>query len=380
MAMDLVRPLGRAGINAAVVAKRDEPEVFSRFTRALVETAGHSEPDEQVVDHLIEFGRRQSSPPVLFYTSDKTLLLTSRFRARLAEVFTFVIPDHGLISELVDKVRFQALAERLSLPVPRARILAAAGQEYPPDLGLSFPVVLKPASRLDYMRWATLEPRSKAYRVASLEELRLLWPRLSGSGLVAVAQELVPGHENQMVSYHAYIDDEGCILGDFTGRKVRTYPHEFGHTTALTISADRQVAEVGREILQRLAFSGVVKLDFKRGPDGQLHLLEINPRFSLWHHAGAAAGVNIPAIVYGELTGRPRPHAVSARPGTTWCKAWRDPVSARKDGVSLRRWMRWALDADTTSVLAWDDPMPFLRGMMWTRAKQRLLSPFVKRC
>lgn len=378
--MDLVRPLGRAGINAAVVAKRDEPEVFSRFTRALIETAGHSEPDEQVVDHLIEFGRRQSSPPVLFYTSDKTLLLTSRFRARLSEAFTFVIPDHDLISELVDKVKFQTLAERLSLPVPRARILAAAGQESPPDLGLSFPVVLKPASRLDYMRWATLEPRSKAYRVASLEELRLLWPRLSGSGLVAVAQELVPGHENQIVSYHAYIDDKGCTLGDFTGRKIRTYPHEFGHTTALTISADRQVAEVGREILQRLAFSGVVKLDFKRGPDGQLHLLEINPRFSLWHHAGAAAGVNIPAIVYGDLTGRPRPRAVSARPGTTWCKAWRDPVSARKDGVSLRQWMRWALDADTTSVLAWDDPMPFLRGMMWTRAKQRLLSPFVKRC
>lgn len=378
MAMDVVRPLGRAGIDAAVVAQPGDPERFSRFTRAVIETAGHSESDEQVVDHLIEFGRRQPSPPVLFYTDDKTLSLASRFRERLREAFTFMIPDHELVCDLVDKGRFQALAERLSLPVPPARVLTAAEQGPPPDLGLRFPVVLKPVTRLDYVRWATLESRGKAYHVASAEELRVLWPRLAAGQVVAVAQEMVSGHENQIVSYHAYVDDEGRIVGEFTGRKIRTYPPEFGHTTALTISADREVADVGRDILAHLGFSGVVKLDFKRGPDGQLHLLEINPRFSLWHHPGAAAGVNIPSLVHGDLTGRPRPRAVSARPGTTWVKPWRDPLAARHDGISLWRWMRWALRVDTTSVLAWDDPMPFLHGMVWTRAKRRFLKPFVK--
>jgi predicted ATP-grasp superfamily ATP-dependent carboligase len=379
MAMDLVRPLGRAGIDAAVVARPGDPERFSRFTRAVIETAGHSEPDEQVVDHLIDFGQRQSSPPVLFYTSDKTLTLTSRFRERLREAFAFVIPDHGLVCDLVDKARFQVLAERLSLPVPRARVLDAAKQVPSPDLDLRFPVVIKPVTRLDYVRWAGLESRAKAYHVACAEDLRVLWPRLAASQVVVVAQEMVRGHENQIVSYHAYVDDDGCIVGEFTGRKIRTYPPEFGHTTALTVSADREAADIGRNILQSLGFSGVAKLDFKRGPDGQLHLLEINPRFSLWHHPGAAAGVNIPALVHGDLTGRPRPRAVSARPGTTWVKPWRDPPAARGDGISLRRWMLWALRADTTSVLAWDDPMPFLRGMVWTRAKQRFLTLFVKR-
>lgn len=374
MAMDVVRPLGRAGIHVAVVAQPDDPERFSRFTRAVIETAGHSEPDEQVIDHLIEFGRRQPSPVVLFYTDDKTLSLASRYRDSLRETFTFVMPDHGLVCDLVDKARFQALAERLSLPVPRARVLAPAEQGPPPDLDLRFPVVLKPVTRLDYVRWASLESRAKAYHVASEEDLRLLWPRLTAGQVVAVAQEMVPGHENQIVSYHAYVDDDGCIVDDFTGRKIRTYPPEFGHTTALSISDDREVADLGRDILQRLDFAGVVKLDFKRGPDGQLHLLEINPRFSLWHNPGAAAGVNIPALVHGDLTGRPRPRPVSARPGTTWVKLWRDPLAAREDGISLRRWMRWALGADTTSVLAWDDPMPFLRGMMWAGAKHRLPS------
>lgn len=376
--MDLLRPLGLAGIDAAVVARGDDPEAFSRLTRALIETTGHSEPDPHVIDHLIEFGRRQSSPAVLFYSSDKTLLLTSRFRERLSEVFTFVIADHGLICDLIDKGRFQALAERLSLPVPRASLLAAEGQGPPPDLDLHFPVVLKPARRVDYLHWAKLESRSKACHVASAEELRLLWPRLAASGIVAVAQELIPGHENQIVSYHAYVDADGCIVGDFTGRKIRTYPPEFGHTTALTVTADRELADVGRDVLERLGLSGVVKLDFKRGPDGRLHLLEVNPRFSLWHHAGAAAGVNIPALVYGDLTGRPRPRPVTARPGTTWVKPWRDPLAARADGIPLRRWLRWALRTDTRSVLAWRDPMPFLRGIIWAQMKRRLPASVVK--
>ncbi len=381
MAMDLVRPLRRAGIDAAVVAQPGGPEQYSRFARAVIETADHSEPDEQVVDRLIEFGRRQSPPPVLFYTDDKTLLLTSRFRERLREVFTFVAPDRGIICDLVDKACFQALADRLSLPVLRARLVAAAEQGPPPDLDLRFPVVLKPASRLDDARWgAAVQHHGKASKVVSAEDLRLLWPRLVASEVVAVAQELVPGHENQIVSYHAYVDAADGIVGEFTGRKIRTYPPEFGHTTALTVSADPQVADVGRDILQRLDFSGVVKLDFKRGPDGQLHLLEVNPRFSLWHHPGAAAGVNIPALVYGDLVGRPRPRAVSARPGTTWVKPWRDPAAARADGISLRQWTRWALRADTTSVLAWDDLMPFARGIVWARGKQRLPTAFLKRC
>src|SRR5215470_19812901 len=39
--------------------------------------------------------------------------------------------------------------------------------------------------------------------------------------------------------------------------------------------------------------TGVAKPDFKRAPDGRLLLLEINPRFNLWHHLGAVAGVNL---------------------------------------------------------------------------------------
>jgi D-aspartate ligase len=93
------------------------------------------------------------------------------------------------------------------------------------------------------------------------------------------------------------VDVSGAIVGEFTGRKIRTFPRDYGHSTAVEIVSLPDVAEVGRDVVARLGVRGVAKLDFKRDDHGRLHLLEINPRFNLWHHPDAVAGVNLPAMV-----------------------------------------------------------------------------------
>jgi predicted ATP-grasp superfamily ATP-dependent carboligase len=137
-------------------------------------------------------------------------------------------------------------------------------------------------------------------------------------------------------------------------------PVEYGDSSALEITDQEDVLTLGRSIIRRLGLKGVAKLDFKRGADGSLHLLEVNPRFTLWHQLGARAGVNIPALVYGDLLGRTRPRASRARAGVRWCKVWTDHRAARSDGMPLWRWLTWALGVEAKRALAWDDPWPFL--------------------
>jgi predicted ATP-grasp superfamily ATP-dependent carboligase len=124
------------------------------------------------------------------------------------------------------------------------------------------------------------------------------------------------------------------------------------------------VLALGRTLVKRMKFTGVCKFDFKRGPDGQLRLLEVNPRFNLWHHLGAVAGVNLPALVYGDLIGAPRPIVVPAMPGFRWCKPWKDNAAARTAGTSLAQWVPWLLRCQAKSGLAWDDPFPLFGAML----------------
>jgi D-aspartate ligase len=360
--MDLVRPLGLAGIRSAVVARPGSRTRYSRFTAAVIDWIDPWKQPEALVDRLIAFGRSQQDRPVLYYEGDWDLLLVSRYRDRLSEWFRFVVPAPELVEDLVDKDRFRVLADRLGLPVPASRRLTPAG-EGPDAVDLRFPLVLKPITR-QIATWGGLAGNSKALAVEDRRRLDALWPAIAATGEDVLVQELVPGPETLIESYHVYVDDAGEVAAEFTGRKIRTYPERFGFSSALEITESAAVRELGRSVVRRLDLRGVAKLDFKRDPDGRLKLLEVNPRFNLWHHPGAVAGVNLPAFVYADLTGVPRPAASHARPGVRWCHVGRDVRARSAAGLPFARWLRWVLGCEARSALAMDDPMPVLQGTL----------------
>lgn len=365
--IDLVRALGIAGIGSIVVSPPGDFTRYSRHRRGVVSRLDAAHQPELLADRLVSFARGRDEQPVLFYNGDWDLLMVSRLRERLAEGFRFVIPDAELVEDLVDKRRFQRRSAELGLPVPRAFELLAGAE--PPDLELRYPLVVKPLTR-EHSTWQPLA-RAKVRPVANPAELRALGDELAEAGIDVLVQEEVPGPETLIESHHVYVDAAGQIAGEFTGRKIRTYPAAYGYSTALEVTHAPDVAAVGRDVLQKLDFRGVAKLDFKRHPvDGSLHLLEINPRFNLWHHPGAKAGVNIPALVYDDLTGRPRGPQPVARPGVRWCSPWRDVQAVRESGDSVVRWAAWMLRAEAKCAIAWDDPLP-LPGAVAHRALRR---------
>jgi predicted ATP-grasp superfamily ATP-dependent carboligase len=290
------------------------------------------------------------------------LLLVSRNRQLLQKYFRFAIANQQLVEDLVDKARFQRLAERLALPVPPAQRLHSAVDAE--DLKLHFPIVVKPLTRRPEL-WKAVVKSGKALRIDTREDFRRVWPALRTSGVELLAQEMIPGSETCIESYHVYVNADGRILGEFTGRKIRTYPRQYGDSTALITTDEADVTALGRELVERLQLRGVAKFDFKRAPDGKLYLLEVNPRFNLWHHLGALAGVNLPALVYGDLLGHPKLRVTSAKAGLRWCRAWQDGLAARESHVKMMHWMSWTMTCEAKRLLAWDDPMPIVGGAAW---------------
>jgi predicted ATP-grasp superfamily ATP-dependent carboligase len=284
-----------------------------------------------------------------------------------------MLADAALVDQLVDKDRFQALAERRNLPVPPAHRVPTANGGPPPALDVAFPVVVKPLVRTG--DWAEAGYDGKALRVAGPEEWAAVWPRLARARSDVVVQQFIPGPESAIESYHAYVDDRGVTAAEFTGRKIRTYPVRYGFSTAVEVVELPDVAALGRDVLAALGVRGVAKADFKRDERGRLHLLEVNPRFNLWHHPAAVAGVNLPALVHADLTGRPRPPGRRAIRRVTWCTPLSDLRAAHATGMSPLRWMRFARRCDAVSGLSRDDPLPFLRGTLKHAVGRRLPHP-----
>jgi D-aspartate ligase len=365
----LLRTLGLAGLPCAAITEPGSPLLYSRFTRAAIPWTEEITADsENLVDRLMHFAAVQPEPPVLFYENTDHLLLISRYRERLTTAFRFVIAEPTLVEDLVDKVRFQVLAERLHLPVPVTCRIKPAETPVPPELDLRFPVVVKPPNRS--AAWRDIGGWHKALQFDKPGDLREVWSRMAGVGGEFLVQEMVPGPETCIESYHVYVDGKGQIAGEFTGRKIRTFPVSCGHSTALTITAAADVSALGRDLVGRLALRGVAKFDFKRAPDGRLVLLEVNPRFNLWHHLGAVAGVNLPALVYADLVGLPRPVMQEAQAGVRWCDLGNDWRAAKANGMDLPAWVFSVLGYEA-KALNWDDPLPFLRAVLLRSKRTR---------
>lgn len=387
--LSLVRALGLAGIPVAVVAAdRRSPVARSRYVRQVVEAPSFVDAPAEAVRALVRFGRAQPSAPVLFTEGDHDLLAISRARAALAGLFRLALPSEGLVEELVDKLRFAALAERLGLPVPLTRRLVRGSLAAQTAGWDRFPCVVKPALRTRWfhspLRGPALHGDQKAVRVASRDELLRLLPLLERHETDLVLQEAVPGGEDRIVSYHAYVREDGERAAEFTGRKVRTSPRTYGMSSCLEITDDAEVARTGRAIVERLGLTGVVKLDLKRDPrDGRLLLLEANPRFTLWHHPAALAGVNVPALVYRDLVEphrRPAP-APRARPGVRWMLLRSElralPEHRAAGELGVPRWLLEAWHADVREDWMWSDPVPGLVDA--AAAARRVMGRMVRR-
>ena len=368
---DLIRALGMAGIRSACLKRPGWPADRSRFTERRIDWADNWREPERLLANLIDYASDLPDPPPLFFQHDGDVTFVSRHREALRPYFRFTIASAELVEQCVDKTIFAVAAQRVGLPVPRSVVIWPGVQTDLPELDLEPPLIVKPLIRRDDW-WRPLAGAAKAIEVCSHEELERIWPSLAEAGVDLVVQELIPGGEDRIESYHGYVDPGGEVAAEFTGRKVRTYPPRFGETTACEITDAGDVRELGRECMRLLRLAGVAKLDFKRGPDGRLHLLEANPRFNLWHLPGAAAGVNIPAVVYADLLGLPRPRVGPVRPGVRYSVVWKDFHAAREAGEPIRGWARWQAGCATRHNLALDDPMPFVGGMVLKRLRSRV--------
>ena len=139
-----------------------------------------------------------------------------------------------------------------------------------------------------------------------------------------------------MVSYHVYVDEKGEVAAEFTGRKIRTIPAEYGHTSSLTITDDPEVARLGREVCRRPrpARRRQARLQVRTGraPPPVRDQRAAHPLGT-----PGRAGRGQPA---GDHVRRPHRHAPAGARRIRTCLDWvhpKDVLAARAHGISMRR-------------------------------------------
>jgi len=387
----LVRSLGREGI--PVVLARDGRTVFeraSRYCREFLTLPNYAACAEAALEALCEYGARQEEKPVAFFNGETDLVLFSQHRETLSEYFEILLAPHPLVRSLVDKDAFGMLAAEHDLPVPRTLTPKTRREVFEAAEQLGYPCVVKPVTQCRWHDPRILEALGlrKAMLVSSPDEMESLLDRLPDVDGGEMVQQYIPGDDSQHFDCHLYLDRNGTPRGTVVGQKLRIYPIHFGSGCYARRVDNPEVESVSLQALAKLGYTGAANINLKRhAATGEYHILEINPRFSLWTILDAAAGVNLPLMQYCEAVGEELPVPTPPQHPVYW--RWlgadvRALAGYRRSGEMTRRQCLRSLFSYRRNtqfhVFAWDDPLPVAASWWFgSRYGMRRLGSFLKR-
>jgi D-aspartate ligase len=381
--INLVRPLAIASIPVVLgTDDEDEPALRSRYVMETCRLPSPVAAPRDAVDALLRAGTllryRVGARLPLIVGRDDWLGLLHRHRAAIERHFTFLACDSDLGEVLLDKARFHELALARGLPVPRRFDWDDASGELRRHAG---PVIAKPRLKLHWSESPALRALNGRYGKGVVypgPEALLGDGRLAPFRELFIVQEYVPGRDDALVSYHGLADEGGRVLASFVGRKLRTSPPRTGDSSLIELVRHPAAEEAGRRIVEALGLKGPFKLDLKEDErDGAIRLIEVNARFSLWNHLGAANGVDLLSMAYRYLVegARPRPGGYGTR--VRWLDLALDYRAFRQlqaeGALSTAAWLRSIVfTRKIHSVFRWDDPWPAChRWLAWGRRRLR---------
>jgi predicted ATP-grasp superfamily ATP-dependent carboligase len=312
---------------------------------------------------------------IIFPTRDADVLFLDKFRAELESLYCLAIPPRNVLLRVIDKAKLAESAIEAGVGIPATTVVRDGAELFPATQQIGFPCVIKPLRSVDWRQgdnWDLIGGR-KAFRADGLLELEQHYDRVSRAHPEVLVQEWIPGETDQILVWGGHICRDAEPSAFFTARKILQSPEPFG--TGCVVESDEipELLEPSVRLCRALGYEGIAEIEFKcDSRDGKVKLIEVNPRHWDWHQIGAASEVNVTRIAYCHLAGLPIETVTRQTQRAKWIAEdafLLYTLSGIFDGaVAPSKAWRALAGKRMYSILAWNDPLPFLRYSIQTLA------------
>jgi len=282
----IVRHLGKEGIDVSVIGtSRLDVALHSRYCRKAI-IGPSSEDEENWVNFLRELVEAEPFD-ILIPVGFLTTRIVSSHRKELEPFVKIELAEHDSIEIASNKGKAYRLAESMGISYPKTLYPRTLNEAEELSLKLAYPVVIKPLFEAGKQAMAYPENRKvflKSYRKICSE-------LTSTSGRLPMVQEYVDSNVN--LSFCA-IYQRGKCKQWFMYKEIRSIPTRGGSSSYAQSFYDAEVKAYSTKLLDQLHWHGVAQVEYKRGSDRRLELMEINPKFWASLDVALQAGVNFP--------------------------------------------------------------------------------------
>ena len=304
----LMRALARRGVETYCVdCLPTQPGFKTVYGKAFL----CPNPDERPADwaaFMCGLARRIGRKPVLISSADQFVSAIAAHASALKDHFIFLETSAATQDLLATKKRQYDIAEANGLPVPRTRFVQSREELMDFAAQARFPCLLKPVHFREWQRFPAGHPLldEKVTLAHSISELAEKYALAESVTSQLVVQEVIEGPDTAKLVYLSCYARDGRRLGGCLLRELRTSPIYFGSASVVEPVEDPETDALCDGFLRSLGYAGICELELKRDSrDGQVKLIEANPRYSVTADAAPYGGVDLGWLHYLDLIGCP---------------------------------------------------------------------------
>jgi len=299
----LMRDLSRRGVRVCCVDHTPGQRGFKTIYGKGYLCPNPDEAPTAWLNFMRDLAVRLGGKPVLISSADVYVMAIAEHAAALEGSFIFArsVAAQAL---LATKKRQYELSASHGLPVPRTQFVTSLAEIMEFGNVARFPCLLKPLHFTEWMNFPVGHPlRNQKIAIAhSPEELAAQYKLAAEASNELVAQEIIEGPDTAKLVYLSCYSKSGLRLGHCMVRQLRTNPKDFGSASVVEPVVDEEADGLCDRFLRGMGYTGICEIELKRDTrDGQVKMIEANPRYSVTADAAKYAGVEMGWLHYLDL-------------------------------------------------------------------------------
>lgn len=379
MGLSTIRCLGREGIHT-VAMDYSEEERYGAKSKYCSETQivpDYKTSPDAFIKALIDYGQKQTSKPVLIPCHDSYVEVIDAHLEEVKEHYLIPQTEKGLYTSVMDKDALHGLAIEHGMRVPESIHMNDEKFYEIVESTIKYPCLIKPVDSPKFVAHF----RRKLFEVHNRKELDSVLADIRETDLEVIAQRLIPGFDDHMYTFDAYLNQDAKVTHWMTCQKLRQYPINYGASVYTVQRHVPEVHRIGADFLESIGFKGFAEIEMKKDAiTGEYYLIEINARITNLNTMLDKVGLNFPYITYRELTGDALPpKAIETSTNIAFWYAYEDFLATRDyiktKQLSLFSIIKTLFRKKAYAIWSWKDPKPGLAyfGIILGRIKNKIL-------
>ncbi|HCF92556.1 MAG TPA: hypothetical protein DER58_08815 [Firmicutes bacterium] len=359
----VIRGLGRAGINVMALGINSiDFGLSSKYCIGI--NLGEEQWSEKMLLMLERIAGEVPGKKVLFPDNDKFADFIYLNSERLSPDFVWLMPpDLESYRSLSDKTHLVDSAAKAGVPFPKT-VIPSSSEDLRKWCDSSlFPIVIKPINSPAF----AAHFKRKGFIADNMEEAIRFFKSAADAGFETIAQELIPGGIESLITVYLYRSRRGKTIVSFVGKKVRQYPVDLGTASLYVSEAHPEAVILSKKLLDLNDYQGIADVEFKKDSrDGLYKVIEVNGRVPMFSGIERGTGIPLSVHIYNDLAGKEALEGLSeplSGDRTRWLYAAKDAIAAlsmlRKKELSLFQAVHSHFAGPKTyAIWAVDDPGP----------------------